>query len=72
MYLGVPVDEAKRDLDKVWGPDPVWYHFIIDTLAARGMSHECDACDWQERVRLIPYYLGVFIRRWCQTLKPPN
>jgi hypothetical protein len=22
-YLGVPVDEAKRDLDKVWGPDPV-------------------------------------------------
>ena len=49
MYLGVPVDEAKSDLDKVWGPDPVWYRFIIDTLAARGMSHECDACDWQER-----------------------
>ena len=49
MYLGVPVDEAKRDLDKVWGPDPVWYRFIIDTLAARDMSHECDACDWQER-----------------------
>ena len=22
-YLGVPVDEAKRDLDKVWGLDPV-------------------------------------------------
>lgn len=49
IYLGVPVDEAKRDLDKVWGPDPVWYRFIIDTLAAYGMSHECDACDWQER-----------------------
>ncbi len=69
IYLGVPVDEAKRDLDKVWGPDPLWYRFIIDSLAAYGMSHKCDACDWQERVRLIPYYTGVFIRCWCQTLK---
>ncbi len=49
IYLGVPIGEAKRDLDKVWGPDQVWYRFITNTLAAYGLSHECDACDWQER-----------------------
>lgn len=49
IYLGVPVGEAKEDLDKVWTPDPVWYQFLVNTLAMHGMTHECDSCDWQER-----------------------
>ncbi len=49
IYLDVPIGDAKKDLDRVWGPDSVWYQFIVDTLAAHGMSHECDSCDWQER-----------------------
>ena len=60
IYLGVPVDEAKRDLDKVWGPDPVWCRFIIDTLAACGMSLECDACDWQGESSINPLLLRGF------------
>ncbi|MFT4713342.1 MAG: protein tyrosine phosphatase (PTP) superfamily phosphohydrolase (DUF442 family) [Candidatus Azotimanducaceae bacterium] len=49
IYLGVPIGAAKEDLDKVWTPDSVWYQFLVNTLAAHGMTHECDSCDWQER-----------------------
>jgi protein tyrosine phosphatase (PTP) superfamily phosphohydrolase (DUF442 family) len=49
IYLGVPIGVAKADLDKVWTPDAVWYQFLVNTLAAHGMTHECDSCDWQER-----------------------
>lgn len=49
IYLGIPVSMAKEDLDKVWTPDPVWYQFLVSTLAVHGMTHECDSCDWQER-----------------------
>lgn len=46
IYAGVPIAQAKEDLDLIWQPDKVWYQFIIDVLKQHGMSHECDDCDW--------------------------
>lgn len=48
IYAGVPMLEAKNDLDGVWRPDRVWYLFLVDVLKAHGMSQECAGCDWAE------------------------
>jgi protein tyrosine phosphatase (PTP) superfamily phosphohydrolase (DUF442 family) len=48
IYSGVPMAEAKQDLDAIWVPDEVWYKFIVDVLQKHGLSHTCDACDWAE------------------------
>ena len=49
IYLKMPMEKAKHDLDSVWLPNPIWYRFIVDTLAHYDLSHECDSCDWGER-----------------------
>ncbi|HIG62832.1 MAG TPA: hypothetical protein EYQ22_18270 [Gammaproteobacteria bacterium] len=49
IFLKVPVLQAKAALDSVWVPDPVWYRFIVDTLAHYQLSPDCQACDWGER-----------------------
>lgn len=46
IYDGVPMADAKADLDSVWQPDRAWYRFIGDVLASHGMSPACDGCDW--------------------------
>jgi len=46
IYAGVPMLEAKSDLDAIWQPDKVWYRFIVDVLKKHGMSQDCDGCDW--------------------------
>jgi len=46
IYDGVPIQDAKSDLDAIWQPDKVWYQFIVDVLKKHGLSEECDACDW--------------------------
>lgn len=48
IYLGVPVAQAKKDLDGIWQPDETWYRFIVEVLRQHGMSHQCDDCDWGE------------------------
>jgi len=48
IYSGVPIFEAKRDLDAIWQPNKVWYTFIVDVLNKHGYSHLCDDCDWGE------------------------
>ncbi len=48
IYTGVPIAQAKQDLDAIWQPDKVWYRFIVDVLRKYEMSHECDDCDWAE------------------------
>ena len=48
IYAGVPIAQAKLDLDAIWQPDKVWYRFIVDVLGQHGISHECDDCDWAE------------------------
>ena len=48
IYAGVPMAEAKADLDAIWVPDEVWYKYIVDVLKHHGMSQNCDQCDWAE------------------------
>jgi len=48
IYGGVPMAQAKQDLDAIWVPDEVWYKFIVSTLKQHGLSHQCPDCDWAE------------------------
>lgn len=46
LYQGVDIAEAKADMNTVWQPNEVWRDFIFAVMADRGMSNECEACDW--------------------------
>ncbi|MGB7451054.1 MAG: protein tyrosine phosphatase family protein [Lysobacterales bacterium] len=46
IYGGVPMQDAKADLDAIWQPDKVWFQFIVDVLKKHGLSEERDGCDW--------------------------
>ena len=43
----VPIAEAKEDLDSVWVPNDTWREYIFATLAAHGISPDCDTCIWE-------------------------
>lgn len=47
IELGVPMDEAVADLNRVWSPQPHWRQFIFDVLAQHNIDPQCDLCDWQ-------------------------
>ena len=44
--LGVPILDAKEDLDSVWAPNETWFRFIRTVLADYGLSPACKGCDW--------------------------
>ena len=46
IYAGVPVHDAKSDLDEIWQPDKTWFRFIVGVLKSHGLSHACEGCDW--------------------------
>ena len=46
IYGGVPLPEAKADMNAVWTPDETWTAFILDVLQANGIDPACDGCDW--------------------------
>lgn len=48
LYEGVPVAEAKADMNSVWWPDETWKNLVFEVLGDRGISPECDHCDWSE------------------------
>ncbi len=43
---GVPILEAKDDLDGVWAPNEIWFRFIRSVLADYELSPACKDCDW--------------------------
>jgi protein tyrosine phosphatase (PTP) superfamily phosphohydrolase (DUF442 family) len=47
IYEGVPVAQAKADMNSVWQPNEIWRNFIFEVLAANDISPECDGCDWE-------------------------
>jgi protein tyrosine phosphatase (PTP) superfamily phosphohydrolase (DUF442 family) len=47
LYQGVPLDEAKDDLNNVWVPNDTWRIFIFDVLEEYGRSPDCDSCLWE-------------------------
>ena len=46
LYQGVDIAEAKTDMNTVWQPNDVWRDFIFAVMEDRGMSAQCDTCDW--------------------------
>jgi len=46
VYDGVPVAEAKNDMNSVWQPNETWRDLIFRVLAENDISHECNGCDW--------------------------
>jgi len=43
---GVPVLEAKDDLDSVWAPNETWFRFIRSILDDYDLVPACEGCDW--------------------------
>ena len=43
---GVPLLDAKNDLDGVWAPNETWFRFIRTVLDDYGLSPACKGCDW--------------------------
>ena len=43
---GVPLAEAKADMNEVWTPNTVWTDFVLAVLRAEGVDPACDGCDW--------------------------
>ena len=46
IFLKVSIIEAKKDLDKAWEPNPVWFRFLQDILQNYQISNKCESCDW--------------------------
>lgn len=46
IYLGVPLAEAKSDMNTIWNPDGVWQDLIFEVLEDNGISPHCEGCDW--------------------------
>ena len=46
IYEGVPVAEAKADMNTVWQPNAVWRDFIFEVMAQNNLSPQCGNCDW--------------------------
>ena len=47
IYLGVPVAEAKADMNGVWQPNDTWRQLIFDVLEDNDISPHCDGCSWE-------------------------
>jgi protein tyrosine phosphatase (PTP) superfamily phosphohydrolase (DUF442 family) len=48
IYEGVPVADAKRDMNSVWQPNATWRQYIFAVLEENNISPQCDGCDWTE------------------------
>ncbi|MDH4073095.1 MAG: protein tyrosine phosphatase family protein, partial [Gammaproteobacteria bacterium] len=46
LYLGVPIAEAKADMNAVWQPNETWRDLIFAVLEDNDVSPQCDGCDW--------------------------
>lgn len=46
LSLGVPLVEAKADMNSTWVPNTVWTAFVLEVLAENGVDSNCEGCDW--------------------------
>ncbi|MEN7342688.1 MAG: protein tyrosine phosphatase family protein [Pseudomonadota bacterium] len=46
LALGVPLPEAKADMDAVWQPNATWTAFLRETLASNDVDPDCEGCTW--------------------------
>ena len=42
IYAGVPLEEARRDMERVWQPNETWQRYIDALLAENGLGNEED------------------------------
>lgn len=47
LYMDVPIDVAKQDMNSVWVPNRRWREFIFAVLEQHGRSPDCDSCLWE-------------------------
>ena len=47
LYVGVPMDRAKEDMENVWIPNETWRELIFLVLGENGVSPHCDGCLWE-------------------------
>lgn len=45
-HEGVPLADAKADMNSVWTPNEAWRDLIFEVLEANDISPDCDGCDW--------------------------
>ncbi len=43
---GMPLDQAKADMNTVWQPNATWRDFIFEVLEENGVDPNCAGCDW--------------------------
>jgi protein tyrosine phosphatase (PTP) superfamily phosphohydrolase (DUF442 family) len=46
IYDGVPVAQAKQDMNSVWQPNETWRDFMFEVMAANNVDPQCEGCDW--------------------------
>lgn len=46
LHEGVPLDQAKADMNSIWVPNSTWTAFILDVLQENNVDTACSACDW--------------------------
>ena len=46
IYDGVPVADAKADMNSVWQPNETWRDLIFAVLTENNISPQCENCDW--------------------------
>ena len=46
LQEGVPLGQAKADMNSVWVPNSIWTAFILDVLKDNNVDTACSACDW--------------------------
>jgi protein tyrosine phosphatase (PTP) superfamily phosphohydrolase (DUF442 family) len=47
LYEGVPMDQAKEDMNTVWVPNDTWRGLIFNTFEENGVSPHCETCLWE-------------------------
>lgn len=47
LYQGVPVGQAKEDMNSVWVPNDTWRSLIFNVLEENDVSPHCDTCLWE-------------------------
>lgn len=46
IYEGVPVAQAKQDMNSVWQPNQTWRDLMFTIMAENGVDPNCEGCDW--------------------------
>lgn len=46
IYEGVPVVDAKKDMNSVWQPNEAWTNLLLEILEENKVNPYCDGCDW--------------------------